>query len=297
MAGLNVFRAASETLSRFACDGFRAIVARSVEPGETVFEHCQDVHRVFVTLEGRTRATLAETDRSPVVRRPDRPGVVTVVPAGVRRRVLLRDIDFVVLDLALSDAFLRRCADDDPADAPALVQNGRSAWLMRAGQRFRDASAAGAPALQLETLAVAIGRHLLPGRPGGAAGGGLDPAALARVVALMHDRLADELSLADLAGEAGLGISAFGRGFARSVGMPPYRYFAAARMAKARELLARTGLSLAEIAGETGFSDQAHFTAAFTRQVGVSPGRWRREAGRVPTIVPISRKTGMRAAP
>lgn len=296
MPGINVYRAAAEVESRFSRDGFRAVVARSTQPGETVFEHFQDVHRVFVTLEGRTRATVAETDREPTVRRPDRAGVVTVVPAGVPRRVRLEDIDFLVLDLSVTDGFLGHCVDDDGmVGVPALVQNVRDDWLMRAGRRFREASAGGASALELETLALAIGRHLLRRRNG--AGGGLDPTALARVVALMHERLADDLSLADLAGVAGLGISAFGRAFARSVGMPPYRHFAALRMARARELLARSRMSLAEIAVETGFSDQAHFTAAFTRHVGMPPGRWRREAGGVPSIVPISRKTGMRAAP
>jgi len=46
-------------------------------------------------------------------------------------------------------------------------------------------------------------------------------------------------------------------------------------MARAKALLKRARMPLVEIAVSTGYSDQAHFTAAFTRHEGVSPGRWR----------------------
>jgi AraC family transcriptional regulator len=41
--------------------------------------------------------------------------------------------------------------------------------------------------------------------------------------------------------------------------------------------MAQTAESLAEIADEVGFADQATFTRAFRQLVGVSPGRWRRD--------------------
>jgi AraC-like DNA-binding protein len=34
--------------------------------------------------------------------------------------------------------------------------------------------------------------------------------------------------------------------------------------------------SLADIAVETGFADQPHFTRAFSKAVGMTPGAWRR---------------------
>jgi AraC-like DNA-binding protein len=34
--------------------------------------------------------------------------------------------------------------------------------------------------------------------------------------------------------------------------------------------------SLADVAIETGFADQPHFTRTFSRVLGVSPGAWRR---------------------
>jgi transcriptional regulator GlxA family with amidase domain len=49
------------------------------------------------------------------------------------------------------------------------------------------------------------------------------------------------------------------------------------RIAKAKELLTTTGLSLLEVALESGFSDQAAFSRTFKAFVGASPGKWQRE--------------------
>jgi AraC family transcriptional regulator len=50
-----------------------------------------------------------------------------------------------------------------------------------------------------------------------------------------------------------------------------------ARIESAKRLLANHGISLAEIALDTGFSEQSHFSRAFRASTGISPGAWRRE--------------------
>jgi AraC family transcriptional regulator len=42
--------------------------------------------------------------------------------------------------------------------------------------------------------------------------------------------------------------------------------------------LSTSARSLSEIALDAGFADQSHFTRVFKRQVGVSPGAFRRSA-------------------
>jgi AraC-like DNA-binding protein len=37
-------------------------------------------------------------------------------------------------------------------------------------------------------------------------------------------------------------------------------------------------MPLAELALECGFSNQSHFTASFSRTIGIPPGRYRRDA-------------------
>jgi AraC family transcriptional regulator len=275
---LNVFCAPHRTLFRSEFGGFTGRVSRTQSAGDTYFEHQQDVHRIFITLEGKTRATIAETNRE-VIRRPDRPGSVTIVPAGIRRRVLLQDLDFLILDIQVSDDFLSASLDAAPDTSvpPPAAQNVQSDWLLRAGHAFKDAGLSGAPAMHMQTLALAITRYV--GRAGNRLSGtrGLDPAALSRVIQLMHDRMAEDLSLTDLANEAGLGVSAFSRAMQKSLGKTPYRYLAEVRLNRACELLKSGSLSISQIAVSVGYSDQAHFTAAFTRRMGVSPARWRLE--------------------
>lgn len=87
--------------------------------------------------------------------------------------------------------------------------------------------------------------------------------------------------MVELAQGCRLSRSYFVRAFRNTVGIAPYTWFLNERIARARTLLARTQLSLAEIALECGFSDQSHFTNTFVRHVGMAPGRWRkREAER-----------------
>jgi AraC-like DNA-binding protein len=54
-----------------------------------------------------------------------------------------------------------------------------------------------------------------------------------------------------------------------------------ARLAEARYLLENTELPIRAIAAAVGYPDPAHFTRAFTREVGTSPDRFRRRLQRV----------------
>ena len=63
----------------------------------------------------------------------------------------------------------------------------------------------------------------------------------------------------------------------RRTGAPPHRRLTSRRLARAKELLAATDMTLAEIAIVCGFTDQSYFTQIFARYEGSSPGRWRRE--------------------
>ena len=63
-------------------------------------------------------------------------------------------------------------------------------------------------------------------------------------------------------------------------GLPPKRYAALRRFDAALRLLAAQDRSLADIATELGFADQAHETAELTQHAGVSPARFRRFAKR-----------------
>ncbi|WP_407923508.1 helix-turn-helix domain-containing protein [Algihabitans albus] len=91
----------------------------------------------------------------------------------------------------------------------------------------------------------------------------------------MRDRLADDISLSDIADSVGLSPQHFARAFSRETGMPPHRYLMGLRVERAREFLAESNLPLAAVAIKSGFCSQSHMTTAFKRVLGTTPGRYR----------------------
>ncbi|WP_068303541.1 AraC family transcriptional regulator [Pararhodobacter sp. CCB-MM2] len=62
----------------------------------------------------------------------------------------------------------------------------------------------------------------------------------------------------------------------RATGLSPKGYLMRALFTEACELLANTGMPAGQIAFRLGFADQGYFTRQFTKQVGLSPARYRR---------------------
>ena len=103
---------------------------------------------------------------------------------------------------------------------------------------------------------------------------GREPGPIARVRALLAERHAEDLTLAQLAAEAGLSPHHLIRAFRRETGHTPHAYLIDRRIDVARVRL-RRGESPADVAAATGFCDQAHLTRAFKARVGVTPGAFR----------------------
>ncbi len=106
----------------------------------------------------------------------------------------------------------------------------------------------------------------------------LTPHKLRRVIEFIDAGLDKDLRLEDLAQVANLSIFHFARVFKRATGVSPYQFVRNRRLELACTLLREDSLDLAQLALACGFSNQSHFTSAFSRQLGVPPGRFRREA-------------------
>jgi AraC family transcriptional regulator len=85
-----------------------------------------------------------------------------------------------------------------------------------------------------------------------------------------------EITLAAMASTCGFGTKSFVRAFGATTGKSPYQYVIAARVERAKRLIAQNEQGLAEIALRCGFSHQEHLTRAFRRLTGQTPGRYRR---------------------
>lgn len=158
---------------------------------------------------------------------------------------------------------------------PPVIEDHAAAGL---AARLLTALDAGAPPLETQDLLAALLVHVVArhARPR-IAERSASPAgeALRRARDLLASRLADNVTLDELASAAGLERFALLRGFARSYGLPPHAWVIQERVRRAQVLL-RSGISPSAAAAEVGFSDQSHLSRHFRRLTGVTPGCYRR---------------------
>ena len=62
------------------------------------------------------------------------------------------------------------------------------------------------------------------------------------------------------------------------LGETPHDYIMGRRLKIAAQLLLTGDLTVSEVAYKTGFTDAANFSRSFTRQYGLSPSKYRKEA-------------------
>ncbi len=161
-----------------------------------------------------------------------------------------------------------------------VVHDPQGAALFEAAHRLLESGADGLAAEERLRAAYARVLRLHAGVPAFALGRETGP--VARVVAEIEGRHAEDLRLADLARVAGLSTHHLIRAFRRETGLTPHAHLIGVRVRRARDLL-RLGESPAAVASAVGFADQAHLTRAFKARIGVPPGAYRRamaETGR-----------------
>ena len=90
------------------------------------------------------------------------------------------------------------------------------------------------------------------------------------------ERLAEPLTLADLAGHARMSVRTFTRRFREETGLSPLRWLAGQRIALARRLLESTDASVDRVAAEAGFGTPASLRQHLRASIGVAPGAYRR---------------------
>jgi AraC-like DNA-binding protein len=168
-----------------------------------------------------------------------------------------------------------------PAGTPrfpqTVVYDPATAALVRSAHR----SAEHGDDLASSTLLRTALAELLRGHAAGGPAAGPDrsrraPAAVDVIRDLLHERLEDPPTLAELAAMTELSQFALLRAFRAEMGLPPHAYLNQLRVRRAR-LLLDDGVPAADVAAQVGFADQAHLTRHFKRVVGVPPAAYQRE--------------------
>ena len=96
---------------------------------------------------------------------------------------------------------------------------------------------------------------------------------------LIRQRACDGVDTVALAEAVYLSRSTLERRFLRQIGRTPKQEILRVRLARAKELLLYTELSLAAVAERTGFRSSSYFCEVFHQETGVTPGAFRREQG------------------
>jgi AraC family transcriptional regulator len=206
-------------------------------------------------------------------------GQFCVVPATTSTRwVLSAPARSLLLRLAprllaeTAEAMGVRAEDRDLAPAIHVrdAQIERIGWLMQSEER--DGHPAGR--LFSDGLATALAARLVAlqtRREPRTRRRALAPRLLRRVIEFVESHLDEDLTLAQLAGVAGLGVSHFKPLFREAAGMPPHRFVLQRRVERARvRLLERDG-TRTEIALDCGFSHASHMARVMRRILGAVP--------------------------
>jgi len=198
------------------------------------------------------------------------------------------DIEFILL--ALESSFVAQVADElatptiveilphFPKPDPLIYQIGIALKSVLEPDGL-------ASLLYAETLATALVAHLLryysadhatyQGKNVPYAKGSfkstLSKSTVKQVTNYIIDHLDQELSLTELASLAQMSRHHFARLFKQSMGVSPHQYVIQQRVNRAKQLLLRGELSVAEVAYHVGFANQSHLSRHFKRIIGITP--------------------------
>jgi AraC family transcriptional regulator len=135
-------------------------------------------------------------------------------------------------------------------------------------------------ALQLDAIGAILCVHLLRRAAGAQAyrpwQGGLTGWQVRRIKDCIAARLHENPSLASLAREVGLSQYHFVRAFKQSTGQSPHQYLLRCRLERAKEMLARTDDSIADIAARVGYDDPTQLARLFRMELDITPSAYRK---------------------
>jgi AraC family transcriptional regulator len=106
---------------------------------------------------------------------------------------------------------------------------------------------------------------------------------------LLRRRFREKLRLDDIGRALHVSTYHLCRLFKEETGEPIHRYLNRLRLRHAMEAIAAGPVDLSDLAVGLGYSDHSHFTAAFRKEFGVSPGKVRRLGGLAETMKALER--------
>lgn len=98
------------------------------------------------------------------------------------------------------------------------------------------------------------------------------------IAAVMEENWMNPVSINDLAYLSGRSVSSFKREFQTMYNTPPSQWIRERRLDKAKELLAKSSMSVTDVCFTTGFENVAHFSKTFKKHFGFPPSSIRQQS-------------------
>ncbi|QLH26717.1 helix-turn-helix transcriptional regulator [Streptomyces sp. Rer75] len=191
-----------------------------------------------------------------------RPGYVSLVPPGVLVRYRYRGrSEHLYAHLRLPDHGAARTV-------PVVQNAGAQTALLSSLLLQAIAAVPRAPAQAVAEVWSALWRVAQLSVPAGTGGG---HPAVAAAIAYVESRLAEPLTVPDVARGAGVSHNHLTRLFRAETGHTVVAHIRHRRMERARHLLRETTLPIATIAASVGITDLQAFNKACRRELGASP--------------------------
>lgn len=105
---------------------------------------------------------------------------------------------------------------------------------------------------------------------------GLSDFRMNRLVEFIDANLHRHITLAEMAELCTVSQFHFSRLFKKRTGMTVMQFIGMRRVERSKNMLQTTGMTLAQIAHDCGFSSQSHFTGVFKLDTGITPAAYRR---------------------
>lgn len=166
-----------------------------------------------------------------------------------------------------------------------------SALITSTVRQILDLADAAAPGSELllgrlmELLFVEILRRYASRLPTGATGwfAALNAPIVGRALEFVHADPGRRWTVDDLARQVGTSRTVLAERFNAVLGQAPIEYITGWRMQIAADRLRSSDAGIGAIAADVGYESEAAFNRAFKRVTGTTPGRWRDDAGVVPS--------------
>lgn len=231
--------------------------------------HSHDWLHLSIVQSGRYARTIGGRSRS------YRPGSVSFIPTneahgdayGPGSRCLHLAVPFE-MELSLIADFKR-----EDASRGEFTPGAGAATAVALCREFRNSDTDSA--LVVEALLLDLASRELALRVERSAH---RPPWIQTVLTYLDDSFEQPWTLAEIAKEVGVHPVHMCRSFSQSLDCTLGEYIRTLRVIRGWQLLSLGRATIAEVATQSGFADQSHFTRLFARRYGVTPARYRRSA-------------------